>query len=347
MKNRPYLIFIFFLMFAIRPVFPKAPEKLTVVFQSISPNKKFKLTQFKKTIREGNEIVREESIICVGGSYVSDNPNYLNPGDGLGHLDVSVTAWTKDSRYCIFSAYHENGHQVWNTPIFVAEPEEDYIFGVESVVNGAVRKPYFELSDQGIIKMIIRPDGGKEDAENIVEVSINDIVKKDRIFPPMPKLEEYKNEFQSDSPDHSRRLVEINRPWRSGNSNLESVILLETGVVTLDLRKRFDATENLILSGMGVVKALWSVDGKYCIFSCSSPNGHSPWHFPIFVLDVVSRKALPVEPWTGAIVKAEFELRGDGTLEVFAAGIDPSDGSMDTDKSVMKSVTIAEVLKGR
>jgi hypothetical protein len=158
------------------------------------------------------------------------------------------------------------------------------------------------------------------------------------------KPSEYKLDFLSVSPDKKHQLVEISRPWRSGSDQMEAHILLEKGGMNEALDQRYEGAF-MILGDEAIGQASWTSDGKYCLFSHCSINGHSPWHNPIEVLDLQSLNLCPVEPLIGtAIIKPEFTLGDDGMIHMTIAGVDTKNGGWNIDDEVKKSVSLADVL---
>jgi hypothetical protein len=68
--------------------------------------------------------------------------------------------------------------------------------------------------------------------------------------------------------------------------------------------------------GFGVVKAEWTPDGRYFVFSISSSGGHQPWHTPTLFYSPKHEAILSLDSYVDAsgISKAEFSLKAPNTL---------------------------------
>jgi hypothetical protein len=102
------------------------------------------------------------------------------------------------------------------------------------------------------------------------------------------------------------------------------------------------ATEKPLLVGESVVQAMWSEDSRYCLFSVTSTNGHSPWHFPVCLFEATTKMLYSVERVTKLTVGPEIDMDENGRITVMEAGPDTSDG-VDFEHPVRRTVTIAEV----
>ncbi len=62
--------------------------------------------------------------------------------------------------------------------------------------------------------------------------------------------------------------------------------------------------------GYGVVKAAWSPDGAYFVFSLESSGGHSPWHTPTMFFSDADRQLCSLDAFLEdpGITTPEFEL---------------------------------------
>jgi dipeptidyl aminopeptidase/acylaminoacyl peptidase len=68
--------------------------------------------------------------------------------------------------------------------------------------------------------------------------------------------------------------------------------------------------------GFGVVKAQWTPDGKYFVFSLTSSGGHQAWHAPTLFYSVKRKFILSLERFVegAGISKADFILKPPNTI---------------------------------
>ena len=68
--------------------------------------------------------------------------------------------------------------------------------------------------------------------------------------------------------------------------------------------------------GFCVVKAAWTPDNKYLVFSMISSGGHQPWHAPTLFYSAKSKAIYSLDSYVEAsgISKAEFVLKAPNTV---------------------------------
>lgn len=66
--------------------------------------------------------------------------------------------------------------------------------------------------------------------------------------------------------------------------------------------------------GFGVIRAGWTANSKFFVFSVHSSGGQQPWHFPIFIYSVSGRKLLCIDNLFGAVT-SDFKLSPPDSLE--------------------------------
>lgn len=68
--------------------------------------------------------------------------------------------------------------------------------------------------------------------------------------------------------------------------------------------------------GFGVVKAAWTPDGQYFVFSLSSSGGHQSWHAPTLFYSAKKMTVFNLDSYVEAsgISKAEFSLKAPNTV---------------------------------
>jgi hypothetical protein len=68
----------------------------------------------------------------------------------LNEMAVSQSCWTDDSKYCIFSTFHNNGHSPWNSPVYVLDVDQKKLYPVERLTKPIV-SDNFEVTSDGKI----------------------------------------------------------------------------------------------------------------------------------------------------------------------------------------------------
>ena len=68
--------------------------------------------------------------------------------------------------------------------------------------------------------------------------------------------------------------------------------------------------------GFGVVKAAWTQDGRYFVFSLSSSGGHQPWHCPTLFYNTKDSRIYSLDEFVEAsgISKGEFTLQAPNVV---------------------------------
>jgi|GEM_PF-856175 len=61
--------------------------------------------------------------------------------------------------------------------------------------------------------------------------------------------------------------------------------------------------------GFGVVRAAWTPDSHFFVYSMSNSGGHQPWHSPIDFFSITDSKIHSLDDYVGAIMDPNFELR--------------------------------------
>ena len=68
--------------------------------------------------------------------------------------------------------------------------------------------------------------------------------------------------------------------------------------------------------GFGVVKAAWTPDSQYFVYSLASSGGHEPGRSPIFFYDRKVERVRSFDQEVGVVIKADFSLAPPDFLEV-------------------------------
>jgi hypothetical protein len=71
-------------------------------------------------------------------------------------------------------------------------------------------------------------------------------------------------------------------------------------------------------NGRNVLKAQWSPDSKFFVFSTFSSGGHSGWNFRTFVYSVDANKFVSVDEKVRPVTDEDFQLIPPHTLQVEA-----------------------------
>jgi len=82
------------------------------------------------------------------------------------------------------------------------------------------------------------------------------------------------------------------------------------------LRTEFPMTSATGSNGRNVLKAEWSPDSKFFVFSTFSSAGHSSWNFQTFVYSVDTNKFVSVDEKVRPITDKNFQLLAPHTLQV-------------------------------
>ncbi len=78
----------------------------------------------------------------------------------------------------------------------------------------------------------------------------------------------------------------------------------------------FSMTSQSGANGRNVLKAQWSPDSKFFVFSTFSPGGHSGWNFRTFIYSVYANKFVSVDEKVRPVINQDFQLIPPHTLQV-------------------------------
>lgn len=116
-----------------------------------------------------------------------------------------------------------------------------------------------------------------------------------------------------DSPDKS--LMAIVVTITDDNAGLESNIELRQANGALIGLKRFISSDHT--HGFGVLKAKWSLDSQFFVFSMVASGGREPGKFPTFYFRRMDKKIHSLDPAVGRwITDPEFYLQADDVITV-------------------------------
>jgi WD40 repeat protein len=81
-------------------------------------------------------------------------------------------------------------------------------------------------------------------------------------------------------------------------------------------RAEFPMTSESKANGRNVLKAEWSPDSRFFVFSTFSSGVHSSWNFQIFVYSVDANKFVSVDEKVRPVTEKDFQLISPHTLQV-------------------------------
>ena len=78
--------------------------------------------------------------------------------------------------------------------------------------------------------------------------------------------------------------------------------------------------------GYAVMRATWTPDSKFFVFSTGSVGGHGPWHWPTYVYGVAVNRFLAIDDIAGPVGIPDFRIVGKHTLETATPDVgDPAE----------------------
>ncbi len=116
-----------------------------------------------------------------------------------------------------------------------------------------------------------------------------------------------------DSPDKSLMAIvmTVNDEQLGPESNVE----LRTAAGALIGLKRFTSKDHV--HGFGVIKAKWSLDSRFFVFSTVASGGREAGKFPTFFFSRIDKRIHPLDPAVGKwITDPEFYLQEDDVITV-------------------------------
>jgi dipeptidyl aminopeptidase/acylaminoacyl peptidase len=123
-----------------------------------------------------------------------------------------------------------------------------------------------------------------------------------------------KKKRQYTAPDGGVRVVVVPVGKEAGRSEYESRIEFKASEGKIACALDYSSEDNE--HGFGVVKAEWTPDSQYFVFSLTSSGGHQPWHAPT---QFFSRKDGTVRSlddyFAPGISKADFRLAAPNTVK--------------------------------
>ena len=124
-----------------------------------------------------------------------------------------------------------------------------------------------------------------------------------------------KKQRQYTAPDGGARVVVVPASKEAGRSEYESRVEFKSsdGKIACALDYSSDDSEH----GFGVVKAEWTPDSQYFVFSLASSGGHQAWHAPTQFLSRKDGTVRSLDDYFAAagISKADFQLIAPNTVK--------------------------------
>jgi WD40 repeat protein len=112
------------------------------------------------------------------------------------------------------------------------------------------------------------------------------------------------------SPD-GKFTAEISSKEAQFTEDTVTIVSKESGA-----RAEFPMTSKTGANGRNVLKAEWSPDSKFFVFSTFSSGGHSSWDFQTFVYSTDANKFVSVDEKVRPVTDKDFQLLPPHTLQV-------------------------------
>jgi hypothetical protein len=115
------------------------------------------------------------------------------------------------------------------------------------------------------------------------------------------------------SPDGKFKGIVISTK-KSGTGSEESQIEMRGSDGTLLFQNSYESDDGE--HGFGVVRAGWSPDSKFFVYSMTSSGGHQAWHFPTNFIAVTDLKIHELDNLLGLITSPDFKFAPPDTIQV-------------------------------
>jgi hypothetical protein len=124
-----------------------------------------------------------------------------------------------------------------------------------------------------------------------------------------------KKQRQYTAPDGGVRVVVVPVSREAGRSEYESRIEFKSSDGKIACALDYSSEDNE--HGFGVVKAEWTPDSQYFVFSLTSSGGHQAWHTPTQFLSRKDAKIRTLDNYTAGagISNADFQLIAPNTIK--------------------------------
>ncbi len=126
--------------------------------------------------------------------------------------------------------------------------------------------------------------------------------------------EQEKNQREYTAPDGGVRVVVVPVSEEPGRSEYESRIEIKSNDGKIACALDYSSEDNE--HGFGVVKAVWTPDSQYFVFSLTSSGGHQAWHAPTQFLSRKDGRLRTLDDYfTAGVSKADFRLLAPNTVK--------------------------------
>src|SRR5216684_6237355 len=124
-----------------------------------------------------------------------------------------------------------------------------------------------------------------------------------------------KRERQYVAPDGGAHVVVVPVSKEAGRSEYESRIEFQSSDGKISCALDYSSEDNE--HGFGVVKAEWTPDSQYFVFSLTSSGGHQAWHAPTQFLSRKDGKIRTLDDYSAGagISNADFQLIAPNTIK--------------------------------
>src|SRR5260370_3933689 len=135
----------------------------------------------------------------------------------------------------------------------------------------------------------------------------------------LAKQEKKQREYTA--PDGGVRVVVVPVSKEAGRSEYESRIEIKSNDGKIACALDYSSEDNE--HGFGVVKAEWTPDSQYFVFSLTSSGGHQAWHAPTQFLNRKDGRVRTLDDYFEfGISKADFRIIAPSTVNTELMGVE-------------------------
>jgi hypothetical protein len=176
--------------------------------------------------------------------------------------------------------------------------------------------------DNTFQQFILKHIDGTTDANDLAIVIKNAEAKCPSNLRPLCEEIEKKARMElNESPDGRYQAFVTALPGiRSG----ESMVVIKTKKGKTIFSKSYGSEDGE--HGYVVVRAAWTPNSTFFVYSLASSGGHQPWHTPIHYVSVRDSKIRSLDDYIGAVTQPDFELRAPDTIKAIGASWTPGKG---------------------
>ncbi|HEX3409514.1 MAG TPA: hypothetical protein VHS07_04505 [Candidatus Binataceae bacterium] len=140
------------------------------------------------------------------------------------------------------------------------------------------------------------------------------------------------------SPDRQMRAVVLGVAPRPGAPRIESKVEIDRADHTPANTVDYSSPDGS--HGYRVIKAHWTPDSQFFVYSMASSGGHQPWHSPIYFYSRKINKTQGIEQTLGKpVLDADFTLEAPATVTI-TTWVKPP---LDSDTEIMEDVKLDEL----